>query len=201
MTRHAVTVLFVALVACYAALGLIVLAPEAVYSGDIGVKYVQARALAEHRFTSLDIPYPAEHLDPARAFFPIRPPFVMSVGDETHAIFSPVSAVVQAVAVGVADLRGLIALSVLAAAVVLYATVRLAPAGLEVPVLLTIGLAGPLWFYAVSGWEHALAVACGTAAYACAMRASHRLPPSPRVCSSAPARRSATKSCSCCQGS
>jgi hypothetical protein len=33
----------------YAVLGLWVLAPEAVYSGDIGVKYVQARALGLHR--------------------------------------------------------------------------------------------------------------------------------------------------------
>jgi hypothetical protein len=163
-------VVFVALVACYAGLGLIVLAPEAVYSGDIGVKYVQARALLDQRFTSLDIPYPAERLDPARQFFPIRPPFVMSVGRTTQAIFPPAAAVIQAVAVGIGDLRGLIALSVLAGAVVLYATMKLAPAGLEVPVLLAIGLGGPLWFYAVSGSEHALAVACATAAYACAVR-------------------------------
>jgi len=175
--RHPVAALFVALVACYAGLGLIVLAPEAVYSGDIGVKFVQARALWDQRFTSLDIPYPAEPLDPARTFFPIRPPFVMSVGRTTQAIFSPASAVIQAVAVGMAGLRGLIALSVLAGAVVLYATVRLAPAGLELPVLLAIGLGGPLWFYAVSGWEHALAVACGTAAYACAVRAPASIAP------------------------
>ena len=126
-----VAVLLVALVACYAVLGLIVLAPEAVYSGDIGVKFVQARALVDQRFTSLDIPYPAERLDPARKFFPIRPPFVMSVGPTIQAIFSPASAVIQAIAVGMADLRGLIALSVLAGAVVLYATVRLAPDGLD----------------------------------------------------------------------
>jgi hypothetical protein len=174
---RAVAVLFVALVACYAGLGLIVLAPEAVYSGDIGVKYVQARALWDQRFTSLDISYPAESLDPARKFFPMRPPFVMSVGPTTQAIFSPSSAVIQAVAVGIAGLRGLIALSVLAGAIVLYATVRLAPDGLEVPVLVAIGLGGPLWFYAVSGSEHALAVACGTAAYACAMRAPVSIAP------------------------
>jgi hypothetical protein len=169
--RRAVAAAFVALVAFYAVLGLIVLAPEAVYSGDIGVKYVQARALADQRFTSLDIPYPAERLDPARQFFPMRPPFVMSVGPTTQAIFSPASAVIQAVAVGIAGLRGLIALSVLAGAVVLYATMRLAPDGLGVPVLAAIGLGGPLWFYAVSGWEHALAVACATAAYATVIRA------------------------------
>ena len=54
----------------YAVLGLWVLNPQVFYSGDIGVKYVQAMALADHRFTSLDIPYPAEFLDPGREFFP-----------------------------------------------------------------------------------------------------------------------------------
>jgi hypothetical protein len=54
---------------------------------------------------------------------------------------------------------------------------KLAPPGLGAPVLLAVGLGGPLWFYAVSGWEHALAVACGTAAYACAIRASRSIGP------------------------
>ena len=60
------------ILAGYFVLGLIVLAPEAVYSGDIGVKYVQARALVDQRFTSLNIPYPGEFLDPAREVLPDR---------------------------------------------------------------------------------------------------------------------------------
>ena len=46
-----------------------ILAPESVYSGDIGVKFVQAQALADHHFTSLDIPYPGAFLDPAASSF------------------------------------------------------------------------------------------------------------------------------------
>lgn len=64
---------------CYAVFGLLVLAPEGLYSGDIGVKFVQARALAASEFRSLDIPYLGEFLDPSREFFPIRPPFVMTL--------------------------------------------------------------------------------------------------------------------------
>jgi hypothetical protein len=159
-----------AVVSLYVVLGLVILAPESVYSGDIGVKYVQARALADHRFTSLDIPYPGEFLDPAREFFPLRPPFVMVTGGTTQAIFPPASAVIQAVAVAAGGFRGLIALSLVAAAVVLVASSRLAPPKYELATVVAVGLGGPLWFYAVSGWEHAPAVALGTAAFAWVLR-------------------------------
>ena len=158
------------IVAFYGVLGLVILAPESVYSGDIGVKFVQARALADHRFMSLDIPFPGEFLDPAREFIPLRPPFVLMTGGTTQAIFPPASAVLQAVAVAAAGFRGLIVLSLVAAAVVLVASSMLAPAKYELATVIAVGLGGPLWFYAVSGWEHAPAVAFGTAAFACVLR-------------------------------
>ena len=150
----------------YAVLGLWVLAPEAVYSGDIGVKYVQARALGLHRFTSMDIPYPGTFLDPDGEFLPMRPPFVMFTAGTTQAIFSPLSAVFQAVAVGLAGIRGLIMLSIVGAVVTLGAASVLVPAGGRAALLVALGIGGPLWFYGVSGWEHAPAVALGTAAFA-----------------------------------
>jgi hypothetical protein len=161
-----------AIVAFYAVLGLALLAPESVYSGDIGVKYVQARALADHRFRTLDIPYPGEVIDPGREFFPLRPPFVMTAGGATQAIFPPISAVMQAAAVSLGGFRGLIVLSLASAAIVLVSCWKLAPPDLGVPVLIAVGLGGPLWFYAVSGWEHAPAVAFGAAGLAWAWRAA-----------------------------
>jgi hypothetical protein len=158
-------------IALYAILGLVTLAPESVYSGDIGVKYVQARALVNQRFTSLDIRYPGEFLDPAREFFPLRPPFVMATGGTTQAIFPPTSAVLQAIAVAAGGFRGLIVLSILSAAVVLLASVNLSPVKYRLAVVVVVGLGGPLWFYAVSGSEHAPAVAFGTAAFAWAVSA------------------------------
>lgn len=161
-----------AVVLMYGWLGLIVLVPESVYSGDIGVKYVQARALAEHRFTSLDIPYPGEFLDPAREFTPLRPPFVLTTGGETQAIFPPASAVLQAIAVLTGGFRGMILLSVLAGAVIIFAAASLAPPEYRLATVIGVGLGSPLWFYAVSGWEHAPAVAFGTAAFAVALRSA-----------------------------
>lgn len=149
----------------YAVLGLAILVPESVYSGDIGVQYVQARALLENRFRSLDIPYPGAFLDPERRFFPIRPPFVMETGGTTQSIFPPVSAVLQAVGVGAFGLRGMVAISLVAGYLTLLSTMRLAPRDARVAVVLALGLASPLWFYAVSGWHHAAGMAAGTAAF------------------------------------
>ena len=168
------TMAFGLIVAGYFVLGLIVLAPEGVYSGDIGVKYVQARALADQRFTSLNIPYPGEFLDPARKFFPIVPPFVMYTGGETQAIFPPTSAMLQAFAAEIAGIRGFVAVSLIAGAFVLYGAWRLVPGELGLALLVTLGIGSPLWFYAVSGWEHAPAIAFGTLAFAVAVRWKHR---------------------------
>jgi hypothetical protein len=159
------------IIAGYAVFGLVILAPEALYSGDIGVKYVQARALVKNRFTSLDMPYPGRYIDPNRSFSPLQAPFVMKTGGQTQAIFPPASALLQAVAVGIAGLRGMIALSIAAAAVVLLCACAMAPPPQRVAVAVAVGVGSPLWFYAISGWEHAPAIAFGMAAFALAMRA------------------------------
>jgi hypothetical protein len=163
---------FAGLAIFYLTLGLFVLSADAIYSGDIGVKFVQARALAAHGFRSLDLPYPGAFLDPERVFFAMRPPFVITAGAETQAIFAPASSVVQAVAVTAGGVRGMIAVTILAALAVLWATARLSPPDLTPYTLLALGLGSPLWFFAVSGWEHAQAVACGAVAFALAMQGS-----------------------------
>jgi len=166
------TALFLLLAAGWCVLGLAILVPDAVYSGDIGVKFVQARALAAARFESLDIPYPGAFLDSARTLFPMRPPFVITTGGETQAIFSPASAALQAAAVAVAGMRGMILVSLAAGIVVLLAAWAQAERRQEAAVLFAVGLASPVWFYAVSGWEHAPAIALSTLAFACVLRGS-----------------------------
>ena len=165
-------VLIAGLVAFYSVFGLAILEPESVYSGDIGVKFVQARALADSGFTSLDIPYRGEFLDPERTFFPLRPPFVLVAGGATQAIFPPAAAVIQAGMVALFGFKGLIALSIISAGVVLVGCWTMTPRELGVPMLLAVGLGGPLWFYAVIGGEHAPALALSTAAFAVAVSSS-----------------------------
>ena len=154
----------------YAVLGLVILIPEAVYSGDIGLKYVQARALAASGFESLAIPYPGAVVDPSRQLFPLEPPFIFSVNGEPQSIFSPAAAILQAPAAAVAGIRGLTVISVLAGACVLLCAMTLVGREDRTAVAVVLGLGSPLWFYAVNGWEHAPAVACSTAAFAVAVR-------------------------------
>lgn len=162
------------IVVAYALLGLVVLSPAAVYSGDIGVKFVQARSLAANGFASLNLAYPGEFLDPSREFFPLRPPFILAAGAETQSIFSPASALINAAAVSVAGITGMTIVSLLAAAVVLYCTMKLAEPRLRPAILLALGVGSPLWFYAISGWEHAPAMALSTAAFAVAVVSRRR---------------------------
>jgi hypothetical protein len=155
----------------YAILGLAVLEPDAIYSGDIGVKYVQARALAASGFESLDLDYPGSTLDPRRDFFPIRPPFVITVTGVPQAIFSPAAAIVQSALVSAGGLRGLIAGSIFAGALVLLASMAMSAPRDRLLLVIALGVGSPVWFYAVSGWEHAPAIALSTTAFAIALRA------------------------------
>jgi hypothetical protein len=164
------SLVFAALALFYIVLGMFVLNDDAIYSGDIGVKFVEARTLAASGFRSLDLPYPGAFLDDERLFFAMKPPFVIKTATETQAIFPPASSVVQAAAVALGGVRGMIAFTILAGIATLWAVARMAAPELRVPTLLAVGLGGPLWFYAVSGWEHAQAVAAGAIAFALAMR-------------------------------
>ena len=168
------TLLLAAIILYYTVIGLLVLRPEAVYSGDIGVKYVQAQALVEQHFRSLDIAYPGQFLDPARRFFPLRPPFVMTVGGAPQAIFPPASTLIEAFGVALAGFRGMIVVTLIGAAVTLYAARRLSLERDRFVTVLALGLASPLWFYAVSGWEHAPAVGLGVLGFALALHSPSR---------------------------
>jgi len=163
-----------AIILYYTVIGLVVLRPEAVYAGDIGVKYVQAQALVERHFRSLNIGYPGEFLDVERRFFPLRPPFVMTVNGAPQAIFPPASTLIEALGVAVAGFRGMIVVTLIGAAITIYAARRLAPERDRVVALLALGFASPLWFYAVSGWEHAPAVGLGVLGFAVALGSPSR---------------------------
>jgi len=151
-------------------LAFVALAPDAVYSGDFGVKFVQAKELYDHHFSTLRIDYRGAFLDPGKKFSPLRPPFVFVTSAGMQAIFPPAAAVLQAIFVPLGGMIGMRILSVIAVAVALWATWRLAPrgwAGATLP--LVTGLATPLWFYGVIESEHAPAIAVGAVAVVIAL--------------------------------
>ena len=156
-----------AVLAAYAVLAFAVLSTDVVSSGDIGVKFVQARALLDSGFRSLAMPNRASVLDPKEQFSPFRAPFVFATPDGRQAIFPPAAAVLQAPFVGVAGIAGMRLLAIVATGVVLWCASRLAERGsMYVPILLGFGT--PLWFYGVTESEHAIGVAFSTAAFAVA---------------------------------
>ncbi|MGE5357936.1 MAG: hypothetical protein ACM3NQ_02895, partial [Bacteroidales bacterium] len=178
--RHALTspvalgrAALVATLAVSAWLTFLTLSPDALYAGDIGVKYAQARALVQHRFRSLDIPYRGAAFDPDRRFMPVRPPFVMKVGDGVQAIFSPTTAVLDGVFVAASDRWGMVLASWLSMIAALWLAWRLGGRGRDAAVIpILLAFATPWWFYGAIGWEHAPAVALATGAFLVASRAS-----------------------------
>jgi len=94
----------------------------------------------------------------------------MTVGRETHSIYSTPSAVIQSAAVAAGGVRGMVVVTLLAGLVIIYLTAQMAEPSLRPFVIVAVGVAGPLWFFAISGWEHSLAVAFGAGACASAMR-------------------------------
>jgi hypothetical protein len=64
----------------------------------------------------------------------------------------------------------MILVSLAAGIVALFAAWAQAERRQEAAVLFAVGVASPLWFYAVSGWEHAPAIALSSLAFACVLR-------------------------------
>ena len=155
----------------YAMLAFVMLAPYVIYSGDYGITYVQARSLAANRFRSPAIDYRGAFLDPDRRFTPFRPPFVIETRGGLQAIFPPLGIVLAAPFVAIGDFAGMRAVSIASAAVIIWGAWRLLERRDAVfPIVL--GLATPLWFYAVTESEHAPSVAFAVGAFVAAARAT-----------------------------
>jgi hypothetical protein len=63
-----------ALTVAYAVLAFGVLEPDATYSVDATIKYIQARTLLVNHFTQSGIPNRGSFIDPDGRFFPLSPP-------------------------------------------------------------------------------------------------------------------------------
>ncbi len=151
-------------------LAFVALAPDAVYSGDFGVKFVQARELWTNRFASLAIAPRNTFLDPDGRFSPLKAPFVFATSRGIQAIFPPAASILQGLFVPLNGLLGMRLLSLLSISLASWVTWRLSPrgwAGATMPLI--IGLATPLWFYGVIESEHAPAIALASLSFLVAL--------------------------------
>ena len=135
--------------ALYALLAFAVLAPDAMYSVDAGVKLVQARSFVASHLTSLVLSYPGQYLDSTYEFFPFEAPFVFRSRGEWQAIFPAGVALLNA-AFAWAGAAGLTVPSLLGAGAALAATGKLAGGCARgAAAMFLLGAATCFWFYAV----------------------------------------------------
>jgi hypothetical protein len=154
-------------VAGHAAVGLWLPATTlSVFSGDIGLKLVQADNLARgHAW----LDYPGHSLDPAHRLFPFGPPFTFSDGGRIYSVYLNPITYLASVAYRVAGVWGCHVIPLAGTAGLLLGTLRLARRLGEahsraVAAALLLLLATPVWFYGWVFWEHAPAAALCLAA-------------------------------------
>ncbi len=157
----------------WAVIAFVVLSPQAPYSGDLGVKFVQARSLVDSGLRSMTLVYPGSLIDPQSKYFPLRPPFVLSGADGFQGIFPTAVALLNAPFASIGGLAAMVALALLSGVAMLWATDRLAGGCHDVALPIVLGLGTCFWFYAVQPWEHMTAVALDLAALTTALGLWH----------------------------
>jgi hypothetical protein len=142
---------------------------DAYWINDCGNKALVAERLLETGFRRAAFAGPDPALDPEGRWFPIPPPFALRRGAEfasAYPLAYPALATPGLAVWGPRGLRLPAALGAAAAASLLAAW--LAPAlgrGGAFAAALVLGLATPLFFYGVTVWEHAPAVALALAGW------------------------------------
>lgn len=152
----------------YASIATWLASGEALFCGDIGVKYIQMSALAQNQRA---IPNPAAEFDPDGALFPLKAPFVIQADGQFYSVYLNPYVQLGSYAYrlgGPVLCRALTLVCTLAAgfASILLAR-RLGAAWNAACAVAALTLfATPLWLYGCCFWEHAPAVLCATLALA-----------------------------------
>ena len=150
------------LVALVYVVTLVLLPREGFWVVDNGSKYLQVRAALGSGGTSVAIDWPGRELDPGLELNPIPFPYSIVQDGEIHYVSPPAFALASALPYRLLGTTGLYllplasALALLAGVAALGRHLGLGPRARAGAILLA-GLATPVWFYAVSFWEHAVA--------------------------------------------
>ena len=160
--------------AIYAVIAFVVLEPNATYSVDSVVKFVQARTLLANRFVSAGFVNRGAYIDPEGTFFPFTSPYVFQTPSGWQSIFPTANALLLA-PFSPWGLAGITVPALLGALLLLWTTWRLGAAAPHAWLLpWVLGTATILWFYATSPNEHGLSAALTTAALVCALEGGRR---------------------------
>jgi hypothetical protein len=144
----------------YAALRAFAVGPiDGFWAVDQGVRLEQVQSLLENHFRSLATLYPGDVIDPLHHFTPLLGQYLYRNG-QSYAMFSAVSAVVNAALFHLLGTAGLYVLPIGSTILLLLLADRLMGDALEpawrCAVVLGLGLATPLLFYSLTFWDHTL---------------------------------------------
>lgn len=136
--------------------------PLTFYNSDVGLRFWQARELADQGWQSFAIRYPAPDLDPDLEFLPLYCAYSLVDGRLFFNItpFVPLAASYLYSWWGALGLVILPVLSGVLAAFGVYKLARLAQIRYAVLAFWAAVVATPLFFYSLLLWDHSLAVAC-----------------------------------------
>lgn len=144
-------------------------APRTFWSSDNSVRFVQLESLRLQKHGSLAAVYPAADVDPFHRFFPIAEGFAYRRDGQTYLSYPWLFPLISSPSYGWFGHGGLLVVPVLSALAATWLVARvvgrdLPAAGLGAALL--VGLASPLFVYAVVFWDHSLVTALTTAAVA-----------------------------------
>jgi len=151
---------------------------DAFWTIDGGFKFLTVQQLAATSFRDVSIPYPGETIDPEGDFFPVKPPMATRRQERFYPDVSLVFPILTTPLYSAFSWLGLYLLPIVATLVTLWFAYRLAEPGAGPWALITIpivGLATPVFFYALTFWEHNLAVLLTTAAVYLLVRSESRI--------------------------
>ena len=150
---------------------MLVLPPEAFFSGDEGIKWLQVDSIRRHWWTSLAVDAPGEEVDPSHELLPA---FLVTSGGAVRSIFPAGYPLVASFPYAILGTRGIYLVSGAAAILCMFVTARLARLVLQPGnpgriswadgAGIAAVVATPLVFYGATIWEHTLAVLLVTAA-------------------------------------
>ena len=136
------------------------------FSNDIGLRFLQIRALVENGWQTFAIPYPARFLDPEVAHVPYYYAYLL-LDDQLYLNISPYLPLLTSFLYHLLGPAALPTLPVLAGVATALATYKLGNlTRVRHPALLlwlTV-LATPILFYSLTLWDHTLGTACATVA-------------------------------------
>jgi hypothetical protein len=174
---HAAASGIAAVTAFQLVLAFAVLEPRTFFSGDAGVKYLQAEALVDASWRSTVVRASGDHVDPAGRFSYLAGNQFDRAADGDRSFYGRYSLLFTlpvSLLLALFGPRGLYLVPILATTATMVLTYHLAArtaagaAWLAPPL---VGACSPMLFYSLDLWEHTLAVMLTTAAVLLAMRA------------------------------